>query len=61
MIMAALGSAASAADMPAVGHAAPNAKARSVADGKISDFDLATATAKQPVVLYFFPEAFTPG
>lgn len=45
----------------AVGTKAPAAIARATLGGKEFDFSLAEALKKGPVVLYFFPAAFTPG
>src|SRR5215470_4254902 len=44
-----------------VGAKAPDFKARASIGGKEFDFSLADALKKGPVVLYFFPAAFTPG
>ena len=43
------------------GSAAPEFKARASIAGKQFDFALADALKKGPVVLYFYPAAFTPG
>jgi peroxiredoxin len=43
------------------GSAAPDFKARASLGGKQFDFALADALKKGPVVLYFYPAAFTPG
>ena len=43
------------------GDAAPAFKAQASIGGKVFDFDLAEALKKGPVVLYFYPAAFTPG
>ena len=43
------------------GAAAPAFAARASLGGKVFDFDLRAALAKGPVVLYFYPAAFTPG
>ena len=45
----------------AVGAKAPEIKAKAFENGNPSDFDLQQALKKGPVVLYFFPGAFTPG
>lgn len=45
----------------AVGAAAPTFKAKAALAGKTFDFDLADSLRKGPVVLYFFPAAFTSG
>ena len=44
-----------------VGANAPDFKARASIGGKQFDFALADALKKGPVVLYFYPAAFTPG
>ena len=44
-----------------VGDTAPNIQAKAALDGKIVDFDLQTALAKNAVILYFFPKAFSQG
>jgi peroxiredoxin Q/BCP len=44
-----------------VGAQAPDFKARASLGGKQFDFSLAEALKKGPVVLYFYPAAFTPG
>ena len=44
-----------------VGAKAPDFKARASLGGKQFDFSLAEALKKGPVVLYFYPAAFTPG
>ena len=44
-----------------VGAAAPDFKAKAALAGKSFDFDLKGQLKKGPVVLYFFPAAFTPG
>ena len=44
-----------------VGAKAPDFKARASIGGKQFDFALADALKKGPVVLYFYPAAFTPG
>lgn len=43
------------------GDAAPDFSARATLGGKEFDFSLADALKKGPVVLYFYPAAFTPG
>ncbi|HWE99108.1 MAG TPA: peroxiredoxin [Caulobacteraceae bacterium] len=45
----------------AVGENAPEFSASAFVGGKAFDFDLAKALRKGPVVLYFFPAAFTSG
>ncbi len=44
-----------------VGAKAPEFAATATQGGKTFDFDLAGALKKGPVVLYFYPAAFTPG
>ncbi|MEO7008090.1 MAG: peroxiredoxin [Caldimonas sp.] len=44
-----------------VGDAAPNFTATAALDGKVFEFSLAASLAKGPVVLYFFPAAFSVG
>ena len=44
-----------------LGAKAPDFKARASIGGKQFDFALADALKKGPVVLYFYPAAFTPG
>ena len=44
-----------------VGADAPDFKAKAALGGKEFDFDLKSQLKKGPVVLYFFPAAFTPG
>ena len=44
-----------------VGDAAPNFKTEAAVAGKAFDFDMAAALKQGPVVLYFFPKAFTQG
>lgn len=48
------------AELP-VGAAAPNFTAQSAMAGKVESFNLRTALRRGPVVLYFFPKAFTQG
>ena len=48
------------AELP-VGSAAPQIAAKGALAGKEFSFNLARALKKGPVVLYFFPKAFTPG
>ena len=43
------------------GDAAPSFKTPAAVAGKAFDFDMAEALRKGPVVLYFFPKAFTQG
>ena len=47
--------------MLSVGAKAPDFKARASLGGKQFDFSLSDALKKGPVVLYFYPAAFTPG
>src|SRR5678815_6093289 len=44
-----------------VGDAAPNFTAQAALGGKVFKFTLADSLAKGPVVLYFFPAAFSVG
>ena len=44
-----------------VGDAAPNFTAQAALAGKVYNFSLADSLAKGPVVLYFFPAAFSVG
>lgn len=46
---------------PGVGAVAPKVALQSVVGGKPESFDLQAAAAARPVVLYFFPKAFTAG
>jgi len=48
------------AELP-VGSTAPQIVSKGALAGKDFSFDLARALKKGPVVLYFFPKAFTPG
>jgi thioredoxin-dependent peroxiredoxin len=43
------------------GAVAPATVLQSVIGGKVQKYDLQAAAAKRPVVLYFFPKAFTAG
>jgi peroxiredoxin len=43
------------------GDAAPDFQAKASLGGAVSTFSLAAALKKGPVVLYFYPAAFTPG
>ncbi|PZR59656.1 MAG: peroxiredoxin [Candidatus Meridianibacter frigidus] len=43
------------------GTPAPTFKTQASLGGKVFDFDLAAALKNGPVVLYFYPAAFTPG
>jgi peroxiredoxin len=60
MLMAALLSAPVQAALP-VGAKAPAFATQGALDGKPFGFDLAKALKKGPVVLYFYPKAFTQG
>ncbi len=53
-------SSAASAELP-VGTAAPNFATKGALAGKDFSFDLQSALKKGPVVLYFFPKAFTQG
>src|SRR4051812_28542573 len=44
-----------------IGDPAPNFTTTAALDGKVFDFTLAESLAKGPVVLYFFPAAFSVG
>lgn len=44
-----------------VGDRAPEFKAQASLGGQVSTFSLSTALKRGPVVLYFYPAAFTPG
>ena len=62
----ALGMAAMVASVPssaelAKGAKAPNFSARGAKAGKLISFNLRAALSKGPVVLYFYPKAFTKG
>lgn len=46
---------------PGVGAVAPKVALQSVIGGKAESFDLQAAAAQRPIVLYFFPKAFTAG
>ena len=46
---------------PGVGAVAPKVALQSLFDGKAASFDLQAAAAQRPIVLYFFPKAFTAG
>jgi peroxiredoxin len=52
---------APAAAMLKTGATAPEFKTQASLGGNVFDFDLAAALAKGPVVLYFYPAAFTQG
>ena len=51
---------AAQAELP-VGAQAPDFTAQSAMAGKVQSFNLRTALRRGPVVLYFFPKAFTQG
>ena len=59
-VMAGLAAAPAHASL-AVGAKAPDFDLKAAQAGKEFDFSLANALKKGPVVLYFFPAAFTPG
>ena len=59
-LLAALGSTTTRAALKP-GAAAPGFTARASLGGKEFDFSLSDALKKGPVVLYFYPAAFTPG
>jgi peroxiredoxin len=61
MATAMLGSAVPASAELAVGKTAPEFVAEGALAGKDFSFDLEAALKKGPVVLYFFPKAFTQG
>jgi peroxiredoxin len=60
VVMAGLAAAPAHAAL-AVGAKAPDFDVKAAQAGKAFDFSLAQALKKGPVVLYFFPAAFTPG
>ena len=60
-MMLLLGVASSAYAALDVGDAAPNFTAQAALGGKVFKFSLAESLAKGPVVLYFFPAAFSVG
>jgi len=62
--LAALALAATASQAPAalaIGMRAPSFSTQAAVGGRPFAFDLQAALARGPVVLYFFPAAFTPG
>lgn len=59
-ILAAMLAVPAAAELP-VGAEAPGFSTRAALDGKEFGFNLRAALAKGPVVLYFYPKAFTKG
>ncbi len=59
-VVAALTSAPALASLQA-GASAPDFKAQASLGGKVFDFNLSDALKKGPVVLYFYPAAFTKG
>lgn len=59
--LAALVTAAAASAALGVGTKAPDFTAQASLGGKVFTFNLAEALAKGPVVLYFYPAAFTTG
>jgi peroxiredoxin len=60
-LLAALALAAPACAALAVGAKAPNFSLQATQGGSVFTFDLADALKKGPVVLYFYPAAFTTG
>ena len=60
-MLAMLGCAATASAALKPGDTAPVFSAQASLGGKTFDFSLADALKKGPVVLYFYPAAFTPG
>jgi hypothetical protein len=52
---------APAGETVGTGAVAPAIVLQSVIGGKVQKYDLQAAAAKRPVVLYFFPKAFTAG
>jgi peroxiredoxin Q/BCP len=60
-MVAMLGAASTDSDKPGPGAQAPATVLQSVIGGKVESYDLQAAAAKRPVVLYFFPKAFTGG
>jgi thioredoxin-dependent peroxiredoxin len=52
---------ATSSTMPSVGSTAPEAVLQSVIGGKVESFDLLASAKTGPIVLYFFPKAFTSG
>ena len=61
MLVAGALTAASAHAVLPVGASAPDFKLQSAMAGQVSDFALSSALKQGPVVLYFFPAAFTSG
>lgn len=63
LVLAAISAALTAPALAAltVGAAAPEFKAQASLGGKVFSFDLADALRNGPVVLYFYPAAFTKG
>src|SRR5580658_289625 len=59
--LAMLSCAAAATAALKVGDKAPDFTTQASLAGKAFDFSLASALKKGPVVLYFYPAAFTPG
>ena len=59
-LVAVTGASANALSMPA-GSKAPAVVLQSVVNGKTETYDLQAATSTRPVVLYFFPAAFSAG
>jgi hypothetical protein len=61
LLVTALSFVSMAAGKPDVGATAPKTVLQSVNAGKIEPYDLQSAAATRPVVLYFFPQAFSSG
>lgn len=60
-MVAMMGAASTDSNKPGPGAQAPATVLQSVIGGKVESYDLQAAAAKRPVVLYFFPKAFTGG
>lgn len=60
-VLADTGSSTTSNPAPGLGATAPSVVLSSVVGGKVEKYDLQAAAAKRPVVLYFFPKAFTGG
>jgi peroxiredoxin len=60
-LLATLLAAVPAAAALKVGDPAPDFQAQASQDGKVATFSLLAALRQGPVVLYFYPAAFTPG
>ena len=61
VVMIAIGVATPAGAVLDVGQSAPVFEAQAALGGKTFDYSLAAALARGPVVVYFFPAAFTKG